>query len=124
MLINKHGGECCGVSHIFNFNPNYANKKLLKESIKDAVSSVQQHVDDENELYAANGEPFIRPYRGLFGHLIEVVLTDEQMINWAETLKEEGFRLHRRWLNDNSGNYCNLLSWIPKEPSKPRPYKW
>lgn len=120
---NEHGGECCGASHVYGFDFR-ADKDRLRHAIESTINSTEQPHIYENEMCREEGEPLSNPYRGRFGHLIEVVLTDEQMMEWASTLKEYGFRLGPRWLNDNSGNYCNLLTYQTKKPSKPRPFDW
>lgn len=117
MFYSPHGGDCCGATHVVGFRE--VNQTQLRTTIDDAIYEVQRFVDADIEHGEAD-----RIYKGPFGHLIEVVLTDEQMIQWAQTLKGMGFRLGPRWLNDNSGNYCNLLTWQSKKPSKPRPFTW
>lgn len=117
MTVSYHGGECCGISHVHDF-PMRADAVWLDRQINRATKEVQEGAQDRVD------EDSLEPWRGKFGHAIEVCLTDDQMIVWAETLKKKGFKLGLRWLNDNSGNYCNLLSWAPKRASKKRPYKW
>lgn len=128
---NEHGGECCGVSHVLNF-PYRADRAELDRYVKRAIEATEEpareNVEEDLKAYRENPEYWgeLRPHtiRGKFGHLIEVCLTDDQMAEWASTLKEYGFRLGPRWLNDNSGNYCNLLTYQTKQPSKPRPFEW
>ena len=117
MTFNYHGGECCGVSHVYDF-PHRADEAWLNREIFNAIDEIES--DNQEAVYEGSRTR----WKGTFGHAIEVCLTDDQMMVWAETLKKKGFRLGLRWLNDNSGNYCNLLSWAPKRASKKRPYKW
>ena len=117
MSYYEHGGNCCGISHIFNF-PHDADEAWLNRQIFKAI----EEIESDNQWSVDEGTR--TRWKGKFGHAIEVCLTDDQMMVWAETLKKKGFRLGLRWLNDNSGNYCNLLSWAPKRASKKRPYKW
>lgn len=124
MEFDVHGGGCCGISHIYNFPIHYFDLKGLNQIIGEAVDEVKDNVDAANENDRVAERPINNPYRGKFNHLIEIVLTDEQMMTWSKTLKERGFKLGPRWLNDNSGNYCNMLTWVAKKPSKPRPYTW
>jgi predicted house-cleaning noncanonical NTP pyrophosphatase (MazG superfamily) len=109
-----HGGECCGVSHIFNFTPltsvlnrttrHYESKTLNDEEMEKMISNkmlsqiqdIIEHKEDEDDPDE-------------FGHLFEVVLTDKQMVNFAPLLQKMGFVRVYRFLNDNSTNYCNLL---------------
>jgi aryl carrier-like protein len=117
MSYNEHGGNCCGISHVFYF-PLQSDLTWLNTQIQWAT---QDTLADNEELVESGDR---QRWRGKFGHAIEVCLTDDQMMVWAETLKKKGFKLGLRWLNDNSGNYCNLLSWAPKRAGKKRPYKW
>lgn len=117
MAAGEHGGQCCGISHVYDF-PDRADKNWLDNEVTNAFSDLER---DREEYYNDNGEA--PPWR-TFGHCVEICLTDWQMGIWASTLKEYGFSLHTRWKNDNSGNYCNLLSYRTKTPSSPAPYKW
>ncbi len=117
MSYEYHGGYCCGISHVHSFPPR-ADSNWLDREMARAV----EEIEEKNRLYVEEG--LRQMWRGKFGHAIEVCLTDDQMIVWAETLKKKGFKLGLRWLNDNSGNYCNLLTWAPKRAGKKRPYKW
>src|SRR5688572_27900996 len=112
----EHGGNCCGASHVYNFSHVVDEREILflDEAIRNAIETVEEGALDNCPWDEDTDQPIV-PWKK-FGHLIEVVLTDQQMVNWAATLKAKGFKLHRRWKNDNSGNYCNLLSYIPKEP--------
>ena len=116
-MYDYHGGGCCGISHVYNFpatvDEAWLNREM-REAIEDVEQEAQERVEDED----------LKKWKGKFGHAIEVCLTDDQMMVWAATLKKKGFKLGLRWLNDNSGNYCNLLSWAPKKAIKKRPYRW
>jgi len=116
-MYDQHGGGCCGISHVYWF-PERADEAWLDREIKGAIGDIEW----ENQVDVEVGDR--QRWRGKFGHAIEVCLTDDQMMVWAETLKKKGFKLGLRWLNDSSGNYCNLLSWSPKKAGKKRPYKW
>jgi len=116
-MYDYHGGGCCGISHVSNF-PTRLDEEWLYREMQEAVEETES-----GARYAVQ-EGGLKKWKGKFGHAIEVCLTDDQMVVWAETLKKKGFKLGLRWLNDNSGNYCNLLSWAPKKAGKKRPYKW
>lgn len=118
MFYAEHGGHCCGVSHIVGFShtpPSSEQVQALQDTIDLAVEVLANHRVNEEE------EPL---YDGDFGHLLEVCLTDQQMTIWAGILKERGFKLQQRWLNDNSGNCVNLLTLVTKEPTSTPPYEW
>lgn len=127
MEYNEHGGCCCGMSHIYSF-PHAEDKginalgNLIKEGIEEIEESRLRSLKEEGD---EDGEEVLDAPWKVFGHLIEVVLTDWQMSSgWSSVLKEKGFKLGPRWFNDNSGNYCNLLTYQTKEPETPPPYVW
>lgn len=101
--------SCCGATIVHSFpetvNPEHL-KKLddgLKETIPVWDSSIQGNVEKE------------------YKHLYEVILTDRQMMQWWPELENRQFKIVARWLNSNSGNYCNLLVRYP-EAADPAPY--
>lgn len=117
MRWDEHGGGCCGVSHIFDF-PTLSVDKDEVEHLNDIISSLLKSLKDINRDENTD-DPL---WSGEFSHLFEIVLTDSQMDIWAKTLKEKGFKYVTRWLNDNSGNYCNLLVYLSDEEAAP--YAW
>lgn len=84
-----HGGECCGITHIFDF-----------DSMRDNTDDLRKCLD-EIKVNQPN-------------HLVEVVLTDNQLRNEriGPVVKRAGFRVVNRILNGNSGNYINILHKI------------
>ena len=121
MNCKNHGGYCCGMSHVWDF------KTATDKSIEELMNTIADRVDpiEENARENYDYEEEDVPWT-IFGHCIEIVLTDSQMLHsgWAPVLKEKGFKLCDRWFNDNSGNYCNLLTYKTKEPETPAPYEW
>lgn len=85
MHRQEHGGGCCGINHIYGFNAQSRSWtfKLLKEAIR-------QRKDERRS------------------GLMEVVLTDAQAITYDEFLTQQKFYRVARFLNSNSGNYCNV----------------
>lgn len=116
MDIEYHGGHCCGMSHIHGFSLPERDLNRLKTLIEGNEQDMIDSWEDNND----------RNYpKRRFNHAYEVVLTDDQMMNWAKPLKEFGFKKLFRWLNDNSGNYCTLLVYTPnKGCTHPAPYEW
>lgn len=119
-----HGGECCGVTHIWSF-PAKADEARLKEAIKDALEFLYEEQEIYNPITFEYREGPGKVARGKkAGHIIEVALTDAQMVEWAPTLKKLGFRKPVRCLNDNSGNYINVTCLPTKKATTKAPYKW
>lgn len=101
-----HGGRCCGVSHLFGFG-----QRPLNEVGPNGPNNTVARLDEELELFRTwEGE---RDYENeeerIRAGLVEVILTDAQMVAWAPILKERRFRLVTRFFNSNSGNHCNVL---------------
>ena len=104
MEVSDHGGECCGVSHIFGFGSrpsNYSdscNDPSCCPPRKDQLTKLQK-LDDI--ISKAN-----RDYPK--GRLYEVALTVDQTEAWHDPLTERGFFLGPRFLNQNSGNAVQM----------------
>lgn len=97
MWIEEHGGECCGIRHLHEFEPrNEDSLKRLDKCIQSVKNEFQENLDYDE-------------MRGPPQGAIEVVLTDGQMQLWWSALKTRGFRQVVRFKNSNSGNYCNVL---------------
>jgi hypothetical protein len=100
MLIRQaHGGDCCGMTHIHNF-PYKPNAEVQKE-LDNIVESITEACAQEG---CSCGCSAASPGRGL----VEIVLVDAQAKGWHSSLKKRGFRRVGRFLNSNSGNYCNI----------------
>ena len=86
MQLDEHGGQCCGIRHIFGVDR--ATVQELDEYI--------QHVDNMRNV-TANPDA---------GRLIEIVLSARQVTGdrappggWTAALQERGFRLVSRFNN-------------------------
>lgn len=84
----EHGGECCGMSHIYDMGETKETLRVVDRTLRDLPTN----------------------------HLVEIVLTDRQIKrnkSIPKGLKKRGFKLVSRFYNDNSGNYCNVLHRYP-----------
>lgn len=121
MFREEHGGSCCGITHIFDFHrySEVRERELLRgmENGRDAIA------EDNDEFFDEDGNRNNKKVH----HLFEVALTDQQLIDddsaWACALKRLGFKHVARFMNSNSGNYCNLLVHYPRAREK-KPFKW
>lgn len=124
MEIAPHGGGCCGITHIFSFHPvNVNSERQGLDRLKRLLTTITEELEEENMEYDEVGNE-TKPWRGRFGHLVEIALTDQQMMVWAPHLKVLGFKLCDRFRNDNSGNVVNLLTYKTKKSVPKKPYKW
>lgn len=88
IFTGSHGGECCGITNIYNF-PVYSEEARL--DVERQINSICRN----------------RP-----SGLIEIVLIDRQLGpagGWAAAIEDFGFVLVSRFLNSNHGNWCNVF---------------
>ncbi len=135
MEYATHGGGCCGAGHVYKLGTD-VNIGDLIDSINSRIQNVRSgatrawetgdrgYTQGGGTIRSMEEEP-VRWKGRDFGHLIEITLTDNQVKVWKKVLKEVGFVFHRRWFNDNSGNYVSLLSYVPPNvPNDPPPFDW
>jgi hypothetical protein len=114
MHMRKHGGRCCGITHLEGFL-GYPTAETLKEL--------------DTKMKRFNRPP--RYYRSRDGErfnvALECVLTDQQLrdtrryrwqspgtgTTWKEELDKRGFKLVFRFKNANSCNFCNVFYFTP-----------
>ncbi len=124
--MEDHGGCCCGISHLYEF-PLLADKAWLDREVDHWMESLDKSHRENNREYNYYNDEGVDtiPQNFKFSHLIEVTLTDHQLIPWKDLLKKKGFRHVSRHLNHNSGNYVNLLLLeTGAKNKKKRPFKW
>lgn len=97
---SSHGGGCCGISHVWNFNDqtdrleftNIHNGPVV--TLTEAIARIDE------------------------GRCLEIVLTDEQIEDATDLcvdLRNAGFELVSRFYNSNSGNMCNVLHKVREQ---------
>ena len=98
MIRTNHGGLCCGINHVSQFD--YADREQVHIQLRD----IYRQVND--------------------GMAVEVVLTDTQLRRkpWlGPLLAKLGFRhfSEARFRNPNSGNICNVFYYSPNFTQTP-----
>lgn len=119
MQIDGHGGECCGISHIFSFNNDVSEVKgILDELIDEQIDEMNEvgYDEDDNECQKVDDS-------GDFSHVFEVCLTDNQMLLYGPTLKEYGFKIVNRWINHNTDNHVTMLHFNRNPAVSKPPYE-
>ena len=105
LRINRHGGQCCGIANVYNFTTGSEEADIIY------LSDILRFRNQHNK-----------------GLLTEVVLTNTQlkaMPRLVAFLKETGFALGPRFLNENSGNICNVFHFTNAgRPLTGTPFKW
>jgi hypothetical protein len=86
MIYTSHGGECCGISHVYDF---------AYEAFPAWIKNLEQIIAN----HEAAGKT----------RLLEAVLTDEQCRPWKKVLEEHGFVLVSRFINSNTRRACNVF---------------
>lgn len=96
--VNAHGGNCCGICHIYDLTGESSNDcgedPFCPETFKKVVENNYRERDIDGS-----------------SRLLEVVVTDLQMENnpdIQESLDELGFRYVSKFRNINSGNICRI----------------
>lgn len=118
MRVDEHGGGCCGVNHIYNFDNSTIDD--LDEALREVCTTT-----NPNRLAEV-----VLSERQVTGHNHEDDRIPECVRNaggWPAVLARRGFRLVSRWRNSNSGRNCYLFVMVPTNLSLvPRnlPFPW
>ena len=106
LIINGHGGSCCGINHIWDFPAGYS----FSATIAEKVEFIRQAVSNCLRQYADNRDRFYGEFDEDKWHMaIEVVLVSGQLSTWQEALLEVGFTRIYEFPNSNSGNTCYIF---------------
>lgn len=106
LLVNEHGGGCCGVKHISGFPFISSNAKTI---VKQKIALVKDAVDKAIDRYEHYEEGASKNSRENWTCAINVVLIDSQLEQWQTAVEAVGFKHVLRFKNSNSGNYCNVF---------------
>lgn len=110
MSTKTHGGDCCGISHVYGLNYLSNSQGRLKSSRK------SWFLDQCNYAYRMNARRRI----GLFwncnpdspdltgNHSIQVTLQHQQLHKWKTILQELGFEKVYEFTNANSSNVVSV----------------
>jgi hypothetical protein len=98
--VEPHGGCCCGMAHLFNFDSDEKPDQIDEERFLRSLERAKEE-------------------GGMIRGCVEVVLVDGQMPIFATMLRRHGFKRVNRFLNANSGNYCNVLHLNYGQPDVP-----
>jgi len=118
MFINEHGGDCCGINHIYGFPLPFTKKTVL------ALEKQIEMFKDDYKNYDDNED-----HEGCV--LLEAVLNERQYRNkgdgesspnfqgktWHQVLLEHGFKLVTVFRNINSENLCYVYH-LYEEPEE------
>ena len=91
MDIDSHGGGCCGIFHLSEFDEDHDADEM---TFKDKVEAIQYSL------------------RGIERRLVEAVLADYQFKNWERALQKVGFRLKTRFRNGNTNRNIRVYHLV------------
>ncbi len=114
LFVMGHGGECCGIHHIYSFPSIYGVE--LKERVGWIRAACMEAVDnydietcgcgwDDCEDCEADKN---RTPPEEWQCAVEVVLNNCQFEEWEPALLAAGFKQVYEFLNSNSGNTCRV----------------
>lgn len=93
-LLIAHGGGCCGIRHIYNFDD---------EEVSYSSSGLKSLIQEDVKKYYQSTST-------TWNCLVEAVLNEWQVeLGWDDVLKEVGFKLVTKLKNSNSGNECYVF---------------
>lgn len=104
LSFNDHGGECCGVIHLYDF-PTFAGdfrnaekaEEILRNDIQEAIGMCRRSERSKRCI------------------LIEVILTEGQLKLfdglYKRLLDEFGFKQGPVWVNSNTGHILYMFHW-------------
>lgn len=102
-----HGGQCCGIKHVYNLSNIMSAERIKEFSSQRVRQGYSEVVPSKNNTLS-----YIISDLGRSHGLIEIVATDYQLSGNHEImkqLKENNFHLVSRFENPNSDNYCNVF---------------
>lgn len=119
MEYERHGGSCCGISHVFGFD--YATEDALDEIIRDHDVGAEHGSPGSRTLEAVLSERQVNPNLGRNRAMIMPSVWARG--GWAPILFEKGFRLVGRFNNSNSDQNCYIfhrnLQWMDHQNNLP-----
>lgn len=117
-----HGGKCCGIKHIqgLDYDPNAMlsakrrGKKLSNEG------SCYMNSTRPFFYESAPAETYLQRFDRIIAFIktnrpkgvIEVVISDFQLVNWRPLIEERGFNLVTKAKNSNSGQTIHIYHLI------------
>lgn len=100
LFVDGHGGQCCGIQHLYYFPSIFGVE--LEERVKWIQAACMQAVD----CVAERG--MFLPDRDNWQCAVELVLNNEQFVEWEPAVLAAGFKQVYEFLNSNSGNTCRV----------------
>lgn len=111
--IGRHGGGCCGISHIHGFTSIGGTALPDQETAERRVRFlISKYWHDSNRKLSRDKN-----------RLYEAVLKEHQRMQWEEVLLRIGFEMVTDFTNTNSGNRCYVYHYAMGPKNKHGAYK-
>jgi len=115
MSVHRHGGKCCGISHVYNLEYQYFGSE---------DKYIRWLKGECNKAYRNNRRRTLGYFNTYWGdypekrqHAIQVTIT-HRMTPWIERLKALGFKKVYSFHNGNSGNTVSIYMLTMNEVFK------
>lgn len=113
LYIAYHGGWCCGVKHIWNFDLENSKKNL--ETLKGFLAGkLQLEVSNRADGRPTKNMVYSSDYRA---GVYEVCLKELQWALYHDGLLKIGFKVVNEFYNPNSGNMVRIYHYLAFQPS-------
>lgn len=116
MGYEKHGGNCCGVFHIFDFpeNPKWRKGATAQTWLKDTIENGRAAQHDVYYRWGGeDSDTWVEDDEATYA--VEAVLAQYQLAAWEPILIAAGFKMVLSFNNTNSGNDCFIFLGITSE---------
>lgn len=117
-----HGGKCCGIKHIqgLGWDPGeWVGRKKKSRPLKSEATS---YMNSTRPFFyeAAPAETYERRLDRIIAFIkekrprgvIEVVLSDHQLVAWRSKIEDRGFKLVTKAKNSNSGGSIHIYHLV------------
>lgn len=114
LFVDEHGGQCCGIQHLYHFPSIYGVEPEERVGwIRKACTNAVEQYDiiqcgcdwDDCEDCEADKD---RTPPDKWQCAVELVLNNEQFVEWEPAVLAAGFKQVYEFLNSNSGNTCRV----------------
>lgn len=117
-----HGGKCCGIKHIQGLDYDPHAMLSAKRSGKKLMNEGSCYMNSTRPFFyeAAPAETYLKRFDRILAFIkanrpkgvIEVVLSDFQLVTWRPLIEERGFKLVTKAKNSNSGQTIHIYHLV------------
>lgn len=118
MRMILHGGQCCGIKHIYDLGWSPTSMLAAKRKTRKLKSEATCYMSSKKDFHypSAPAETYLQRLDRYLAFLdtkrpkgiCEIILSDDQLVHWRGILEERGFKLVNKCKNSNSGNMIHI----------------